>query len=1126
MRDNAFSRSLLLFLLIGLAPLHPLTISFIGQLSCPKELQTSGCSVSHYSSLAFHLGVHDGRQDYGKSKQLIDVVFNDFTTTNDLYKKTLETFLNESTRSSVIVGFDDSCTDLAALGSAFNILTIAVSCDAPIGDTVPSMPTFIQTKSTEKTRYFALAQLLVDFNWTNVAVVHLRSSRSDEEIRLVNLLSALRARNIVCSVIKQNIASKPVVSFAGILASIVLESAPSTRIYILLDDRGDIVPMFMDTLYRFGLLQTGEYFVFALTANEFLESVWLVSLGRIYRSPTYKGNIRMVPDYVVAEQLRSYALFVDPPSPTRNENMEWTNFVERFTRLLHDSPSSSSFNGLSQTEDTDRYESNGNISYDTIEWSSLVQAYDMGRMLVPTLSEIVEEGGDTKNGTFLALALRKKRFKSILNYWTNLDEEGVLRHRFFLLTPKSPLPKSYTANYREVFNIAASVYPGSHNQWISTIEDASKLNLMRHGWPSSKLGCASGGGACPLSNKGNHESLHVGVLVIAFLTATIILVAIFFLSRKIQYERRLESEYFVIPSSKVELKCTKNRPKSVCSVWGARCNDDENARVKAMLHEEEWNSIGSWAMACFDGKIVVVRRIFLDHLKLTREIRREIDALMMTKHENLNPFLGLIHEPLQIFTIHLYCVRNSLNGLLRNRELSFDRLFKVSFVEDILRGMRYLHLQSVIGYHGNLKSTNCFVDNAWRIKLSNFGMEQIRCGENESKHCKDLLWTAPEVLRRISPRGHMSVVELTRADLYSLGIVLYEIYGREGPFGDDLLDAEEIIENIKYPNGRNIRPDLGILKRSTPDCVLSVIRNCWAEKPELRPGIREVRERLREIKMGLRTNIADNMMELLDRYQSNLEDIIRERITAIEEERKRNDDLLHQLLPPPVAKCLKEGKPVEAENFSSVTVYFSDIVGFTALSASSTPMEVVNMLNDLYSLFDTLISDYDCYKVETIGDAYMFVSGLPHQNGILHAGEVSSVACEILKSILDFRIHHKPDDHLRLRIGIHTGPVVAGVVGVRMPRYCLFGDTVFTASRMESSGKPMKIQISETTQELLKELGGYNVEQSDDERSRESATGSAYWLLGYNPQMRIERVRRNINMFSHLRRLVKSREDS
>lgn len=122
------------------------------------------------------------------------------------------------------------------------------------------------------------------------------------------------------------------------------------------------------------------------------------------------------------------------------------------------------------------------------------------------------------------------------------------------------------------------------------------------------------------------------------------------------------------------------------------------------------------------------------------------------------------------------------------------------------------------------------------------------------------------------------------------------------------------------------------------------------------------------------------------------------------------------------------------------------------------------------------INIFSPIQVETIGDAYMVVSGLPQRNGLKHAFEISRLALDLLGEIKQFKIRHKPNTPLLLRIGLHSGPVVAGVVGHKMPRYCLFGDTVNTASRMEQNGQPLKIHISSTTKAILDKVGDFETE--------------------------------------------------
>jgi guanylate cyclase 2F len=177
-----------------------------------------------------------------------------------------------------------------------------------------------------------------------------------------------------------------------------------------------------------------------------------------------------------------------------------------------------------------------------------------------------------------------------------------------------------------------------------------------------------------------------------------------------------------------------------------------------------------------------------------------------------------------------------------------------------------------------------------------------------------------------------------------------------------------------------------------------------------------------------------------------------------------------------VAESLMSGGTVLPESFDMVTIYFSDIVGFTTISAYSSPFEVVQLLNDLYTMFDDICDDFDVYKVETIGDAYMVVSGLPIRNGNKHAGEIATMALNLLHHCGKFKIRHLPGIPLRLRIGLHSGACVSGVVGSKMPRYCLFGDTVNTASRMESTSQAYRIHVSQSCATILDEIGGYQLE--------------------------------------------------
>ena len=189
----------------------------------------------------------------------------------------------------------------------------------------------------------------------------------------------------------------------------------------------------------------------------------------------------------------------------------------------------------------------------------------------------------------------------------------------------------------------------------------------------------------------------------------------------------------------------------------------------------------------------------------------------------------------------------------------------------------------------------------------------------------------------------------------------------------------------------------------------------------------------------------------------------------IQEERDRSDNLLRNILPQDTAQELKEKGKVEAKRFESVSVMFTDFKGFTAYSANLSPEELVESVNYYYSKFDEIMEKYSLEKIKTVGDAYMAAGGLPFPTPD-HALKMVEAAIEIADFVRESK-KFDPDDMTRfdIRIGINTGPVVAGVVGTKKFAYDIWGDTVNIASRMESNSEPGKINVSENTYQLIKD---------------------------------------------------------
>jgi class 3 adenylate cyclase len=186
--------------------------------------------------------------------------------------------------------------------------------------------------------------------------------------------------------------------------------------------------------------------------------------------------------------------------------------------------------------------------------------------------------------------------------------------------------------------------------------------------------------------------------------------------------------------------------------------------------------------------------------------------------------------------------------------------------------------------------------------------------------------------------------------------------------------------------------------------------------------------------------------------------------SALEEEKHKSERLLLNILPALVAQRLKDDTSIIADSFPEATVLFADIAGFTKFSQGIRPEELVNLLDDIFTRFDRLAEAHGVEKIKTIGDAYMVVAGVPEPRQD-HAEAIADMALEMMRAMAEFNRDRKLD--LAIRIGIQSGPVIAGVIGRKRFIYDLWGDTVNTAARMESHSEPGYIQVTDDTRKLL-----------------------------------------------------------
>ncbi|XP_053387553.1 atrial natriuretic peptide receptor 1-like isoform X5 [Mercenaria mercenaria] len=736
-----------------------------------------------------------------------------------------------------------------------------------------------------------------------------------------------------------------------------------------------------------------------------------------------------------------------------------------------------------------RYE---NFTYGEEEVNSFVGAFhDAVILYALALNETLEANRSITNGTEITRRMWNRTFRGITGN-VSIDDNGDRNADYSLLdmdpeTGEFEVVANYFGNTKRYEPVA-----GKHIRWAGNYEHA----------PPDTPKCGFDNSKCPPDEPFPEYGIVIIVLGSLLL---LVVVAAFFIYRHIKLEAelaemnwRVKWEDIMLGTIEGERKMKKQAASNLSlarrySVTSSCSGDTIAVHLSDVGQRQLFTKTGY-----YKGAIVAIKSIHKSNITVTKPLLMEIKKIKDLASDHIVRFIGACIDPPHMCILTEYCQKGSLQDVLENEQIKLDWMFRYSLMQDIVRAMAYL-CASDIRSHGALKSTNCVVDSRFVLKIADFGLHDLR-GQDEEvpegsyAHYRSLLWTAPELLRVYNrpPNG------TSKGDVYSFAIICQEIVYRNGVFYLANLDLspKEVVERVRDWQKPPFRPTLEEFDCPCDELAV-VIRRCWAEDPMERPDFAALKSIIRKLnKDGDKGNILDNLLSRMEQYANNLESLVEERTADFLEQKKKAEDLLYMMLPKQVAGQLIRGETVMPETFDSVTIYFSDICGFTALSSESTPMQVIDLLNDLYTTFDSIIENFDVYKVETIGDAYMVVSGLPIRNGNLHAREISRMSIALLNAVLSFKIRHKPSIQLKLRIGLHTGSVCAGVVGLKMPRYCLFGDTVNTASRMESNGLPLKIHVSPYTKEVLDQFGTFDLELRGAVEMKGKGSVTTYWLNG------------------------------
>ncbi|XP_071960361.1 guanylate cyclase 32E-like isoform X2 [Antedon mediterranea] len=967
---------------------------------------------------------------------------------------------------SAFFGPDITCTTEARMAAAWNLPMISYQCAEYEVSDKSIYKTFARTNAPDTQFTRSVLALLEHFNWFKVSIV------AGDETRRVSmkdiLQKTLRYNNVT---IQHNLTFESPYwrnwTKTRLLRDIIEKTYTDTRVYIFLGERFELFH-FMEELDEKHLLDNGDYVVISVEIDEYKKDSNKTLLTNPYdlaRSPKLEKYLQSM-----------LLLYQTPPT-----NPDYAKFQDAVIYYLEKAPFNFNFSNIVRASEDAMGEPRIMVTEDA------ANLYDAVIEYAHALNQTLAEGGSITNGTAIMNKIFKRSYMSVAGYTRYIDVNGDADVNLTVMALQN------TSTGYAVIPVA--IFQEANGKPVYTAKEGTKILWIAGAPPIDEPECGFYGQFCIRSTSIRLkviEGILGGLTLISILVVSVIY-------RNWRYEQELASLLWKIEFNEISFgrSTWPKHASSKLSLVSHDSNDTQHTTDDMLRINQSYARAGMYR-----GTMVAMRPVNKKAIDVTRAVRKELKVIRDLRHPNITSFIGACIEAPNTFIVTEYCSKGCLQDILGNDDIKLDDMFKASLIADVVKGMTYLHA-SEIKSHGNLKSANCVVDSRWILKITDFGLHSFTAGEKkddygEHAQYEDMLWKAPELLRK----PHAPPEGSPKGDVYSFGILLYEITLRDGPFGNSRFSPPEIIQKVEFPldNTNPFRPNIMVIGEC-PECILKTMQECWHEDPEKRPDFKSIKTKLRTLQKGMKPNIMDNMISIMEKYANNLEEIVDERTQQLVEEKKKTENLLHQMLPRPVANQLKRGYTVIPETFDCVTVFFSDIVGFTALSSESNPMQIVDMLNDLYTSFDEIIGYYDVYKVETIGDAYMLVSGLPLSNGNRHASEIASTSLHLLIAVNNFKIPHRPNETLKLRIGIHSGPVVAGVVGRTMPRYCLFGDTVNTASRMESNGMPLKVHCSIETKTILDNIGGYEFDERGYVPMKGKGDVQTYWLVKQDPSL-------------------------
>lgn len=473
------------------------------------------------------------------------------------------------------------------------------------------------------------------------------------------------------------------------------------------------------------------------------------------------------------------------------------------------------------------------------------------------------------------------------------------------------------------------------------------------------------------------------------------------------------------------------------------------------------------------GTVVGGNNSTLQNQDPIKAMRKEMKILQKLRCPQIVQFIGVAFNNGSNFICTELMEQGTLSEVISNHSIQMTFEQKLNVCADLCKALFFMHSLSPAILHADIKSGNVFMTVDLRAKLGDFGST---AKEGRSQTSGTPAWMAPELLNGSSRNTKES-------DVFALAVTMWEVWTGKMPHSEfDSLPDEEYITEIgkfhaayKTLSFKNHGKDSDI----TPSAITEIIMKSMSPEKSNRATSKELEAHFK--------NLLEDT-EFMAKYEEVAE--------------PEASDLLHKILPRHIADQLKNGGTVEPIQCDKVTILFSDIVGFTKISSQLSSLEVMTMLQRLYVEFDKITTRYCLFKVETIGDAYMVCGGL-FEGKEVQAQMIVRQGLDMIRAAARIPVHlDRPElGTITIRVGAHTGPVVASVVGSLNPRFCLFGDTVNHASRMESNAVVQRFQVSQELKQCIgQEAPEFNLQLRGQIPIKGKGLQWTYWVEGLNPK--------------------------